>query len=184
MQLRKCCNHPMLIKELFKEMCGSCVTEQEYVRMLVEASGKMILLDKMLIKFAKEGKKTLIFSQFTQMLGLLEDYLSARGIKYEKLTGDVNANDRQNAIDRFNDPTRSRLVFLLSTKAGGQGINLTAAEVVIIYDSDWNPQNDVQATARAHRIGQEKEVTVYRLITKNTYESEMFERATKKLGLD
>lgn len=76
------------------------------------------------------------------------------------------------------------MVFLLSTKAGGQGINLTAAEVVIIYDSDWNPQNDVQATARAHRIGQEKEVAVYRFITKNTYESEMFERATKKLGLD
>ena len=94
MQLRKCCNHPMLIKELFKEMCGSCVSESEYMRMLVEASGKMILLDKMLVKFAREGKKTLIFSQFTQMLALLEDYLNAKGMKYEKLTGDVKSNDR------------------------------------------------------------------------------------------
>ena len=88
------------------------------------------------------------------------------------------------AIDRFNHPDKKRDVFLISTKAGGVGINLTSATVIIIYDSDWNPQNDTQAIARAHRIGQTNEVTVYRLVTSKTYEAEMFERASKKLGLD
>ena len=97
-----------------------------------------------------------------------------KGYKFEKIQGSVSNKDRQNAIDRFNDPTKNRDFFLLSTKAGGLGINLTSAKVVIIYDSDWNPQNDVQATARAHRIGQKDEVIVYRLITNNTYEAEMF----------
>ena len=96
----------------------------------------------------------------------------------------MKSKERQNAIDRFNDKTKNRNVFLLSTKAGGLGINLTSARVVIIYDSDWNPQNDVQATARAHRIGQNEKVKVYRLLTKGTYEFEMFKRASKKLGLD
>ena len=111
-------------------------------------------------------------------------YLSYRAYKYEKIVGSVKSKERQNAIDRFNDPSKLRDVFLLSTKAGGLGINLTSARIVIIYDSDWNPQNDCQATARAHRIGQVEEVQVYRLITNNTYESEMFQRASKKLGLD
>ena len=75
-------------------------------------------------------------------------------------------------------------MFLISTKAGGVGINLTVATEIVIYDSDWNPQNDIQATARAHRIGQKNEVTVYRLITAHSYESEMFQIASKKLGLD
>ena len=132
----------------------------------------------------KEGNKVLIFSQFTNMLDLLEEYVRFLGIKYEKIDGSIKAKERQNAIDRFNNPQKKREVFLLSTKAGGLGINLTSANVVIIYDSDWNPQNDVQATARAHRIGQNQEVMVYRLITKKTYEAEMFERASKKLGLD
>lgn len=105
-------------------------------------------------------------------------------MRYEKIDGSVKSKERQNSIDRFNDPEKKRDVFLLSTKAGGLGINLTSANIVIIFDSDWNPQNDVQATARAHRIGQKQEVMVYRFITKKTYEAEMFERATKKLGLD
>lgn len=96
----------------------------------------------------------------------------------------MKSKERQNAIDRFNKPEKKRDVFLLSTKAGGLGINLTSANIVVIFDSDWNPQNDVQATARAHRIGQTQEVVVYRFITKKTYESEMFQRATRKLGLD
>jgi len=91
---------------------------------------------------------------------------------------------RNKSIESFNDSAQGVEVFLLSTKAGGVGINLATAETVIIFDSDWNPQNDLQATARAHRIGQQKDVTVYRLLTNNTYESEMFDRASKKLGLD
>mmetsp|Transcript_6948 Transcript_6948/g.14824 ORF Transcript_6948/g.14824 Transcript_6948/m.14824 type:complete len:130 (+) Transcript_6948:501-890(+) len=91
---------------------------------------------------------------------------------------------RNKSIENFNDLNQGVEVFLLSTKAGGVGINLASATTVIIFDSDWNPQNDLQATARAHRIGQKNDVTVYRLITNNTYESEMFDRASKKLGLD
>lgn len=109
----------MLIRELFNEMAGKCLTDVEYTKLLIESSGKMILLDKMLTKFIKEKKKILIFSQFTQMLALLEDYLSAKQLKYEKITGEVKSVDRQNAIDRFNDVGRGRMVFLLSTKAGG-----------------------------------------------------------------
>ena len=87
------------------------------------------------------------------MLKILEEYLQFHDYKYEKLDGTVKAKDRQSSIDRFNCLEKKREVFLLSTKAGGIGINLTSANVVIIFDSDWNPQNDVQATARAHRIG-------------------------------
>ena len=118
------------------------------------------------------------------MLQLIEEFLKWKEYKYERIDGQIKAKERQASIDRYNNPNKKRDVFLLSTKAGGVGINLTSANVVIIYDSDWNPQNDVQATARAHRIGQKSEVQVYRLITCNTYETEMFERATQKLGLD
>jgi len=172
------------MKEIEAELTKECVTQEEKLKKFIDASGKMILLDKLLPKMKNEGKKVLIFSQFTQMLALLEDYLRQRSYRYEKIDGAVKSKERQNAIDRFNDPTKKRDVFLLSTKAGGLGINLTSANIVVIYDSDWNPQNDVQATARAHRIGQQNEVMVYRLITAKTYESEMFERASKKLGLD
>lgn len=184
MQLRKCCNHPYLIHEIENECNRNIKTNEEKITKLIDASGKMILLDKLLPKMKGENKKVLIFSQFTYMLVLLEDYLKHKGYRFEKIDGTVKAKERQNAIDRFNNPDKKRDVFLLSTKAGGLGINLTSANVVIIFDSDWNPQNDVQATARAHRIGQLSEVQVYRLITARTYESEMLERATKKLGLD
>ena len=184
MQLRKACNHPFLIKEIEAELTKDCKTFEEREQKMIECSGKMILLDKLLPKMRNEGKKVLIFSQFTQMLLLLEDYLRFRGYKFEKIDGGIKAKERQNAIDRFNDPSKKRDVFLLSTKAGGLGINLTSANCVVIYDSDWNPQNDVQATARAHRIGQQSEVQCYRLVTAKTYEATMFERASKKLGLD
>ena len=103
---------------------------------------------------------------------------------YERIDGRITGNLRQAAIDRFSKPDSDRFVFLLCTRAGGLGINLTAADTVIIYDSDWNPQNDLQAQARCHRIGQEKNVKIYRLITRNTYEREMFDKASLKLGLD
>ena len=107
-----------------------------------------------------------------------------KGYPFERIDGGVKISDRQAAIDRFSAPGSDRFIFLICTRAGGVGINLTAADTVIIYDSDWNPQNDIQAQARCHRIGQDKAVKVYRLITNRTYEMEMFQKANMKLGLD
>ena len=118
------------------------------------------------------------------MLDIIQDYLSIKGYTYERIDGNVKVSDRQAAIERFSAPGSDRFIFLIGTRAGGTGINLTAADTVIIYDSDWNPQNDIQAQARCHRIGQDKAVNVYRLITNRTYEMEMFQRANLKLGLD
>ena len=114
----------------------------------------------------------------------LTQHLNSFSYLYERLDGRIRGNIRQEAIDRFSKKDSDKFVFLLCTRAGGLGINLTAADTVIIYDSDWNPQNDLQAQARCHRIGQSKSVKVYRLITRNSYEREMFDRASKKLGLD
>jgi chromodomain-helicase-DNA-binding protein 7 len=151
---------------------------------MLDFSSKMIVLDKLVTKYKKEHKKILIFSQFTEMLKIIQEFLTYKKILYKKIDGGVKPKDRENAIESFNSNKGMFEVFLLSTKAGGLGINLTSANVVIIYDSDWNPQNDVQAIARAHRIGQTEEVKVYRLISKKTYEAQMYERASKKLGLD
>lgn len=183
-QLRKCCNHPYLIKGVEQSHAAGLISDEEKTKRMIESSGKMVLLDKLLPRLKDQGKKVLIFSQFTQMLNLIEEYLRLKYYKYERLDGSVKATDRQASIERFNQLDQNIDIFLLSTRAGGLGINLTSAQVVIIFDSDWNPQNDVQATARAHRIGQKQEVQVYRLVTARTYEAEMFERASKKLGLD
>ena len=184
MQLRKCCNHPFLIREIQDKIRGEVYTQEAYIKKMLDYSSKMIVLDKLITKYKKECKKMLIFSQFTEMLKLIEEFLASRKIMYKKIDGATKARDRQNAIESFNSHRKLFEVFLLSTKAGGLGINLTSANVVLIYDSDWNPQNDVQAIARAHRIGQTEEVKVYRLISKKTYEAEMYRRASKKLGLD
>ncbi|KAL3860710.1 hypothetical protein ACJMK2_010796 [Sinanodonta woodiana] len=189
MELRKCCNHPYLIKGAeetilleVKEKQGASMEQMH--RAMVTASGKLVLLDKLLPKLKQGGHKVLIFSQMIRVLDILEDYLLHKRYLYERLDGRIRGNIRQEAIDRFCKPDSDRFVFLLCTRAGGLGINLTAADTVIIYDSDWNPQNDLQAQARCHRIGQDKAVKVYRLITRNSYEREMFDRASLKLGLD
>jgi superfamily II DNA/RNA helicase len=184
MELRKCCNHPYLIKGVEQNETEHLTLREQIYHKLIEASGKMVLIDKLLPKLKAGGHKVLIFSQMVRVLDILEDYLVWKGYTHERLDGRIRGNDRQAAIDRFSKPDSDRFVFLLCTRAGGLGINLTAADTVIIFDSDWNPQNDVQAQARCHRIGQEKSVKVYRLITRNTYEKRMFERASKKLGLD
>ena len=142
----------------------------------------MIFVDKFLAKCKKEGTKTLIFSQFLEMARLLRVYCSSNDIRFESFDGSIGYEERHNRIERFNqDP--EVLVFIISTKAGGIGINLTSASNVIIYDSDWNPQNDTQAIARAHRIGQKKNVSVYRLLTINTYEEAMYQSTMKKLAI-
>ena len=193
MELRKVCNHPYLIKgaenqiliELEDSLGGAIVDEYTFVNdSLIRSAGKMILLDKLLAKLKEDGHRVLIFSQMTKMLDILQDYLNFRNYKFERLDGSVRGDIRQASIDRFNEPNSEDFVFLLCTKAGGVGINLTSADTVIIYDSDWNPQNDIQATARCHRIGQTKEVKMYRLITAKSYERKMFETASIKLGLD
>ena len=171
-----------------RKMVKKKAEAKEYTRRRMEeniipTSGKMVLLDKLLPKLRKEGHKVLIFSQMVRMLDMIGEYCEYREYPNERLDGRVSGNDRQKGIDRFNKNEDS-FIFLLSTRAGGVGINLTAADTVIIFDSDWNPQNDVQAMARCHRIGQKKQVTIYRLITRRSFEAEMFDRASRKLGLE
>merc|ERR1711953_577354 len=192
MELRKCCIHPYLlngaeeqIQDDYKSRKSDFGDEEDlYFKALSQSSGKMVLLDKLLPKLKANGHRVLIFSQMVKMLDILEDYLVRRQYPFERIDGRIRGNLRQAAIDRFCRPDSDRFVFLLCTKAGGLGINLVAADTCIIYDSDWNPQNDLQAQARCHRIGQDKMVKIYRLVTRNTYEREMFDRAGLKLGLD
>eukprot|EP00474_Spongospora_subterranea_P006783 CRZ07241.1 hypothetical protein [Spongospora subterranea] len=185
MQLRKICNHPWTLQGVEDEEtnCGT-LPYDETMQLLINASGKMILLDKLLPRLRQDGHRVLIFSQFIKILDILEDYLQSKSWELERIDGSITGVARQQAIDRFSDPQSTSFVFLLCTKAGGLGINLTAADTVIIFDSDWNPQNDVQAQARCHRIGQTQAVKIYRLITRATYEEEMFHRSSMKLGVD
>ncbi|XP_053555481.1 chromodomain-helicase-DNA-binding protein 9 isoform X3 [Bombina bombina] len=190
MELRKCCNHPYLIKGAEEKILGEFRETHNpmaldfYLQAMIQSAGKLVLIDKLLPKMKAGGHKVLIFSQMVRCLDILEDYLMHKRYLYERIDGRVRGNLRQAAIDRFSKPDSDRFVFLLCTRAGGLGINLTAADTCIIFDSDWNPQNDLQAQARCHRIGQNKAVKVYRLITRNSYEREMFDRASLKLGLD
>ncbi|XP_071513861.1 uncharacterized protein [Panulirus ornatus] len=192
MELRKCCLHPYLlngaedaIQQDYRDSNPANASDPDtYYNALIQSSGKMVLVDKLLPKLRDNGHRVLIFSQMVKLLDILEDYLIFRKYPYERLDGRIRGNMRQAAIDRFCKPDSDRFVFLLCTKAGGLGINLTAADTVIIYDSDWNPQNDLQAQARCHRIGQSKSVKIYRLVCRNTYEREMFDKASRKLGLD
>jgi superfamily II DNA/RNA helicase len=183
MQLRKVCNHPSLIGSHDFQIDPREANADLYLQM-INCCGKLVFVDKLLAKLAPTGEKVLIFSQMTKVLDVLEDFCRYRRYTYERIDGQVTGNRRQLAVDHFNSPDGGVFIFLLCTRAGGQGLNLTAATKVIIYDSDWNPQNDIQAQARCHRIGQKNKVDVYRLITRKTYESEMFLRASKKLGLD
>lgn len=178
MQLRKCTNHPYLFDGAEP---GPPYTTDEH---LVFNCGKMVILDKLLPKLQEQGSRVLIFSQMTRMLDILEDYCLWRQYQYCRLDGKTPHEDRNRYITEYNADNSSKFVFMLSTRAGGLGINLATADVVIIYDSDWNPQMDLQAMDRAHRIGQKKQVRVFRFITENTVEEKIVERAEVKLRLD
>ncbi|KAG6553414.1 hypothetical protein Mapa_005149 [Marchantia paleacea] len=178
MQLRKCCNHPYLFQGAEP---GPPYTTGDH---LVENAGKMVLLDKLLPKLKFRDSRVLIFSQMTRLLDILEDYCQYRGYLYCRIDGNTTGEDRESAIDSFNVENSEKFIFLLSTRAGGLGINLATADTVILYDSDWNPQVDLQAQDRAHRIGQKKEVQVFRFCTEFTIEEKVIERAYKKLALD
>ncbi|KAK6866017.1 SNF2 family N-terminal domain-containing protein [Apiospora arundinis] len=178
MQLRKCCNHPYLFEGAEP---GPPYTTDEH---LVFNSGKMALMDKLLGRLQKQGSRVLIFSQMSRLLDILEDYCVFREYKYCRIDGGTAHEDRIAAIDEYNKPGSEKYIFLLTTRAGGLGINLTSADIVILYDSDWNPQADLQAMDRAHRIGQTKQVVVYRFVTEDAIEEKVLERAAQKLRLD
>ncbi len=178
MQLRKCCNHPYLFEGAEP---GPPYTTDEH---LVDNAGKMMVLDKLLKRMEKQGSRVLIFSQMSRLLDILEDYCVFRGYKYSRIDGSTAHEDRIAAIDEYNKPGSEKFIFLLTTRAGGLGINLTTADIVVLYDSDWNPQADLQAMDRAHRIGQTKQVVVYRFVTDNAIEEKVLERAAQKLRLD
>ncbi|XP_034030390.1 chromodomain-helicase-DNA-binding protein 4 isoform X2 [Thalassophryne amazonica] len=182
MDLKKCCNHPYLFPAAATE-APKLPNGMYEGTALTKASGKLLLLHKMMKKLKEGGHRVLVFSQMTKMLDLLEDFLENEGYKYERIDGSVTGNLRQEAIDRFNAPGAPQFVFLLSTRAGGLGINLASADTVIIYDSDWNPHNDIQAFSRAHRIGQNRKVMIYRFVTKASVEERITQVAKKKMML-
>jgi SWI/SNF-related matrix-associated actin-dependent regulator of chromatin subfamily A member 5 len=178
MQLRKCCNHPYLFEGAEP---GPPYTTDEH---LIFNSGKMVILDKLLKRMKAQGSRILIFSQMSRVLDILEDYCVFRQHQYCRIDGSTPHEERISAIDDYNKPGSEKFIFLLTTRAGGLGINLTSADIVVLYDSDWNPQADLQAMDRAHRIGQTKQVMVFRFVTENAIEEKVLERAAQKLRLD
>ncbi|ORY71030.1 SNF2 family N-terminal domain-containing protein, partial [Pseudomassariella vexata] len=149
------------------------------MRRFVTDSGKLAKLDQLLFKLKEEGHRVLLYFQMTRMIDLMEEYLTYRNYKYCRLDGSTKLEDRRDTVHDFQ--TRPEIfIFLLSTRAGGLGINLTSADTVIFYDSDWNPTIDSQAMDRAHRLGQTRQVTVYRLITRGTIEERIRKRALQK----
>jgi ATP-dependent DNA helicase len=179
MNLRKVCNHPFL----FGDICSTS-NANYYHKMLVTASGKFRLLDRMLPRLLAEKHKIILFSQMTEVLNLIEDYLQYKDFSWVRLDGSTKLVERQESIDAFNDPTSNIQIFLLSTRAGGLGINLTAADTAILFDSDWNPHMDEQAQSRCHRIGQTKPVLVYRLLTNASVEIDMMKKQISKKKLE
>ena len=178
MQLRKACNHPYLFDGVEDK------TLDPFGEHLVTHSGKLVLLDKLLPRLQSKGSRVLIFSQMTRVLDILEDYCTMRKHQFCRIDGSTGGEEREQAVEDYNAPGSQLFIFLLSTRAGGLGINLATADVVVIYDSDWNPQMDLQAQDRAHRIGQKKPVKIFRLVTEDTIEEKILDRAMKKLHLD
>ncbi|KAG1842613.1 SNF2 family N-terminal domain-containing protein [Suillus subluteus] len=184
MQLRKVCSHPFLFHWPVVSGTQELVLDEQ----LVNASGKMMVLDRLLDELFRRKHKVLLFSQFTTMLDILEDWATElKGWSICRIDGSTAPMDRREQMNKFQQGGDSRdapKLFLLSTRAGGLGINLTAADTVIFYDQDWNPQMDIQAQDRAHRIGQTKPVLVFRLVTAHTIETRIMHRATEKRKLE
>lgn len=173
MQLRKVCNHPYLFEDSYLENENT-----------MRVSGKFELLDRIIPKLIKTGHRMLIFTQMTQLIDILEYFLKYRGIKVLRLDGATKLEERAMRVAEFNRENSEYNVFLLSTRAGGLGLNLQTADTVILFDSDWNPQMDLQAQDRAHRIGTMKEVRVFRLISNSTIEENILSKASYKKNLD
>jgi len=180
MELKKCLNHPYLnngIEPEFKDI------EEEHTH-LIDACAKFQLLKIMLKKLKEQNHRVLIFSTMKILLDLLERFLDFEHYKYTRLDGETSNRERQRRIDAFNAPDSDIFIFLLSTRAGGQGINLATADTIIMYDHDWNPQADIQALSRAHRIGQKNLVAAYKLVTKDSAEERIIQVGNRKLALD
>lgn len=173
MQLRKITNHPYLFEDEY------FVNEN-----LFRVSGKFEVLDRMLPKLIHFNHKILIFCQMTQLMDILEDYLDYKHIAHCRLDGSTTLELRTERMAAFNDPASSLHVFMLSTRAGGLGLNLQAADTVVLFDSDWNPHQDLQAQARAHRLGQKNEVRVFRFVTVSAAEEAILAKAQRKLDID
>jgi len=180
MQLRKLCNHPFVFEEVEDQMNPSRMTND----LIWRTAGKFELLDRILPKLKATGHRVLMFFQMTQIMNIMEDFMRYRDLSYLRLDGATKADDRSELLKEFNAPNSPYFCFLLSTRAGGLGLNLQTADTVIIYDSDWNPHQDLQAQDRAHRIGQKNEVRILRLISSNSVEEKILERAQYKLDMD
>lgn len=152
-------------------------------RLLQYDCGKLQALDRLLRKLQAGGHRALIFTQMTKVLDILEQFLNIHGHKYLRLDGATKVEQRQILTDRFNHDTRI-LCFILSTRSGGLGINLTGADTVIFYDQDWNPAMDKQCQDRCHRIGQTRDVHIYRLVSEHTIEANILRKASQKQMLD
>ncbi|EKM60438.1 uncharacterized protein PHACADRAFT_179732 [Phanerochaete carnosa HHB-10118-sp] len=180
MQLRKICQHPFLF-----ESVEDNVNPSGYVNDLIfRTSGKIELLSRILPKFFATDHRVLIFFQMTKVMDIMEDFLKMMNWKYLRLDGGTKTEDRAGHVALFNAEGSDYKVFILSTRAGGLGLNLQSADTVVIFDSDWNPHADLQAQDRAHRIGQTKVVRILRFITEKSVEEAMFARARYKLDID
>lgn len=184
MELKKASNHPFMFPNAEARILEGSTRREDVLRAMITSSGKMMLLDQLLRKLKTDGHRVLIFCQMVGMLNILSEYMEYRGYKYQRLDGTIPSAARRLAIEHYNAPESTDFAFLLSTRAGGLGINLMTADTVVLFDSDWNPQADLQAMARAHRIGQTRPVSVYRLVSKDTIEEEVIERARNKLMLE
>ncbi|KAJ3498617.1 hypothetical protein NLG97_g993 [Lecanicillium saksenae] len=180
MQLRKLCNHPFVFDEVENVMNPMSISND----LLWRTAGKFELLDRILPKYQATGHRVLMFFQMTAIMDIMEDYLRYRRMEYLRLDGTTKSDERSDLLREFNAPNSKYFMFLLSTRAGGLGLNLQTADTVIIYDSDWNPHQDLQAQDRAHRIGQKNEVRILRLISSNSVEEKILERARFKLDMD
>ncbi|KAK6500203.1 hypothetical protein TWF481_010552 [Arthrobotrys musiformis] len=181
MQLRKVLCHPFVYDQNVEEKLQD---QQLSHRNLVDASCKLKFLELILPKLHEKGHRVLMFSQFLGMLDIMEDFLNGLGLQTLRLDGSNDTAEKQKLIDAYNAPESPYFAFILSTRAGGVGINLATADTVIILDPDWNPHQDLQAIARAHRIGQKKKVLVFHLMTARSCEEKMLRMAKDKLGLD
>jgi chromodomain-helicase-DNA-binding protein 4 len=181
MQLRKCLAHPFIYSRDIEERTE--ITALSH-RNLVEASAKLQLLEMLLPKLKQRGHRVLLFSQFLENLDVIEDFLDGLEMRYQRLDGTIGSIEKQKRIDEFNAPGSRLFAFLLSTRAGGVGINLATADTVIILDPDFNPHQDIQALSRAHRIGQTKKVLCFQLMTRASAEEKVFQIGRKKMALD
>merc|ERR1719495_606330 len=183
MQLRKLCNHPFMFQHI-EESYTAHTGMRDLGPDIYRSAGKFELMDRILPKLKASGHRVLMFCQMTQCMTIIEDYFNFKQYKFLRLDGMTKSDERADMLKIFNSKDSEYFIFILSTRAGGLGLNLQTADTVIIFDSDWNPHQDLQAQDRAHRIGQKNEVRVLRLMTVNSVEERILAAARYKLNMD